>query len=347
MKKCRKKVRFFMPGDAVEIWGQLGRCGDREVFVGFAAASTLTGVSFVDQLDEQKGTGYQRRFHRGHSMEFKRYIHQPGASTIPLTFNLRPEHSKNWSLLRMENSTFPVILRIEKNSAPVMSQVDCQHRLGYLDDSDAQFAFMSYIGLSASEEMELFRIINGKAKGLSGSLLDYTEAKLASTNPGLIKPEIYIALELHQNPSSPWYQKLDLGGTNTLGMKRQASLRTMQKGVNRFIKESQLSPLQAKEIGPQIVIAFWNAVSVLLSKEWSAPRKNMLTKGIGVYSLLSLAGALAREASETEEECSLDYFHTKLSCFIDHIDWSNRGPLQGFGGAGGADKAFELIMCDT
>ncbi|MBK7686463.1 MAG: hypothetical protein IPJ25_11035 [Rhodocyclaceae bacterium] len=45
-----------------------------------------------------------------------------------------------------------------------MAQVDCQHRLGYLRNSPIQFAFMTYIGLSIKEEMEIFRIINGKVK---------------------------------------------------------------------------------------------------------------------------------------------------------------------------------------
>lgn len=70
----------------------------------------------------------------------------------------------------------------------------------------------------------------------------------------------------------------------------------------------------------------------------------MLTKGIGVYSLMSLAGILVREAREANRKCDLDYFITKLSDFICQIDWTNQGALQGYGGASGADAALGLMM---
>jgi len=325
----------------IEIWGQLGKCGGREVFIGFASAATLAEISFVDQLDEQTGEGYQRRFHQEHSKEFKRYIQQPGASTIPLTFNLRDGDS--WSFLRLPNASAPVVLQIDSDAGAVMSQVDCQHRLGHMGDSDIPFAFMTYIGLSVNEEIELFRVINGKAKGLSGSLLDFTEAKLLSDSLSSVRPELFIAIELHQKSSSPWFQRLDLGGERTVGMSRQASLRTMQNAAKRFLKESKLPKDQIKEQGPFIVMEFWKAICLLLPCEWDGPRKHMLTKGIGVYSLMSLAGILVREGLSADIECNKDYFISKLSPFIHKLDWSNHGSFEGLGGVGGADKAFELI----
>jgi len=336
-------MHILKEGDVSEIWGQVGYCGGRQVFIGFAQASLLTKLSFVDQLDELTGKGYQRRFHEQHSLEFKRYIHEEGASTIPLTFNLRPETSDLWSLIT-KGEGLPAVLRIEKSDYPVMSQVDCQHRLGFMEDSSMPFAFMSYIGLSAAEEMELFRVINGKAKGLSGSLLDYTEAKLNPNNLCAIKPELFIALKMQETPASPWYQKLDLGGRATVGMKRQASLRTMQIGIKRFLKESHFPPPQLEDSGPQILIHYWNSIRLLLPKEWEAPRKHMLTKGVGVYALMSLAGVMYRKAIETEKTPDLDFFMSTLSGFIGQIDWSNHGSLHGFGGASGADKAFDLLM---
>jgi len=116
----------------IEIYGHCGRCGDREVFIGFAPASVLYKSSFPDLLDESTGNGYQRRFHREHSLEFKRYIQQSGASTIPLTFNIRPEYSPSWSLQPVGEQSGMSVLKISTEAGPVMAQVDCQHRLGYL-----------------------------------------------------------------------------------------------------------------------------------------------------------------------------------------------------------------------
>lgn len=313
------------------------------MFIGFAPASILAQVSFADQLDEGTGKGYQRRFHREHSLEFKKYIQQPNASTIPLTFNLRPDYSQHWKLERCTDASNAAVLRISDTRVRVMAQVDCQHRLGYLGDSAIQFAFMTYIGLTVAEEMEIFRVINGKAKGLSGSLLDFTEARLAADNLSTFKPELYLALRLHEDPGSPWHRRLDLGGKSTVGTKRQASLRTMQNAAKRFLREAQLPPSKKHDAIVRLLMDFWTAVSLVLPKEWAAPRAHMLTKGIGVYSLMSLAGVLTREATQANRACDLDYFISKLSDFLDRIDWSNQGALHGYGGVSGADAVLALM----
>ena len=121
-----------------------------------------------------------------------------------------------------------------------MAQVDCQHRLGYLHDSPIPFAFMAYIGLTIEEEMEIFRVINGKAKGLSGSLLDFTEARLVEDDLKAAKPELFLALVLHEEQRSPWYQRLDLGGNRTTGPMRVASLTNDAEGRTSFLAGSGL-----------------------------------------------------------------------------------------------------------
>ena len=319
--------------------GQIGRCGDREVFLGFASAAELSQVSFPDILDEVTGKGYQRRFHREHSLEFKRYIQQSGASTIPLTFNLRPDRN-GWKLIREQNRA---TLIIDITAEPVMAQVDCQHRLGYLRESQIPFAFMTYISLGIDEEMEIFRVINGKAKGLSSSLLDFTEARLVEDDLKAAKPELFLALILHEDQRSPWYQRLDLGGNRTTGPLRVASLRTMQKAARRFLREAGLSSGDVGDHTASLLIDFWRAITVVLPKQWNQPRQNMLVKGIGVYSLMSLAGELCREAINKRVVCDIDYFISALSDFIHRIDWSSKGPLKGYGGAGGADAALALL----
>lgn len=319
--------------------GQIGRCGDREVFLGFANAFELSQISFPDILDEVTGMGYQRRFHREHSLEFKRYIQQPGATTIPLTFNLRPDRT-GWKLKRNSNGA---TLVVNIGTDPVMAQVDCQHRLGYLRESQIPFAFMAYIGLSIEEEIEIFRVINGKAKGLSGSLLDFTEARLVEQDLKTARPELFLALVLHEDQRSPWYQRLDLGGNRTTGPLRVASLRTMQKAARRFLREAGLSNKDVDDSTATLVIDFWRAITVVLSTQWNQPRQHMLGKGIGVYCLMSLAGELYREAITKRVGCDVDYFISALSDFVHGIDWSSNGPLKGYGGASGADAALALL----
>ncbi|MBK7473333.1 MAG: hypothetical protein IPI73_24570 [Betaproteobacteria bacterium] len=144
--------------------GQVGRCGDREVFVGFAQASVLAALSFPDLLDETTGKGYQRRFSREHSLEFKRYIQKPGASTIPLTFNLRGAPGNDWRLERAGKDSGFAKLHITSEVPQVMAQVDCQHRLGFLHDSSIVFAFMTYLGLSVEEKWTSFASLTAKRR---------------------------------------------------------------------------------------------------------------------------------------------------------------------------------------
>ena len=325
----------------IRLHGQLGMCGGREVFLGFASAAQLCRISFSDVLDETTGVGYQRRFCSEHSLAFKRYIQGEGATTIPLTFNLRQGTPHRWALDRGRNGQLAV-LKLDSGGPPVMAQVDCQHRLGYLRESPISFPFMVFLGLTVDEEMRIFRDINGKAKGLNSSLLDYTEAKLAQDDLGVAHPEIALALHLQEDPDSPWRHQLDLGGNRTTGTQRIASLRTMQKAIRRFRREAQNDKANLDDVAHQL-IDFWKAVAQVYAYPWLQPRRHLIRKGIGVYALMSMAGLFVREARTNKRRVDKDYFLEKLSDFSDHINWSNNGPMKGFGGAHGADQAFELM----
>jgi len=212
--------------------GILGKSGHRQVFLGVAAAELLHRFSFADVLDDDTGRGYQRRFNPQHSLDFRRYIQQEFSSTIPLTFNLRPRVDGAWQIKEDVSPLANLIIRTDVGK--ILTQVDCQHRLGYLNDLDVPLPFMCYIGLSEREEMEVFNVINSKAKGLSSSLLDFHDATLTQDLAGE-RPELFIALYLNNSSGSPWYRQLDLGGISTSGLMRRASLRTMQKADRKSV----------------------------------------------------------------------------------------------------------------
>src|SRR5437588_8730551 len=117
--------------ETIIMHGIMGHSSRREVFLGFAPASTLHVLSYADVLDEDTGRGYQRRFNPGHSLDFRKYIQQEHSSTIPLTFNLRPRSDDAWRI--HETTNRGAVLEIEDAAGKVLTQVDCQHRLGYLN----------------------------------------------------------------------------------------------------------------------------------------------------------------------------------------------------------------------
>lgn len=322
----------------IRIDGQIGASAGRRVFLGFASASLLYSLSFADVLDEDTGRGYQRRFNPKHSLDFRKYIQQENSSTIPLTFNLRPRSDNVW---RIDQTTGTVAtLEIIEGSGKVLTQVDCQHRLGYLNDVNIDLPFMCFVGLTEREEMEVFNVINSKAKGLSTSLLDFHDATLA-TDLASEKPELFIALQLNSNSESPWYRQLDLGGASTSGLMRRASLRTMQKAVKKFLNQARVLRTHTPEAAAQIVLDFWSAVAVVMREAWDSPRHHLINKGVGVYALMVLAGDLYDENGG--RPCDKRYFVTKLAEFISDLDWSSQGPLKGFGGEGGVKSVVALI----
>jgi DNA sulfur modification protein DndB len=323
----------------IKIQGILGNSAQRKVFLAFAPAQVLHRLSFADVLDEDTGRGYQRRFNPKHSLDFRRYIQQDLSSTIPLTFNLRPTDSKGWSI-KEEPSLPRATLLIRGNAGKVLSQVDCQHRLGYLNDVDIVLPFMSYIGLSEREEMEVFNTINSKAKGLSSSLLDFHDATLAGDLSDE-RPELFIALHLNNDSDSPWYRQLDLGGSSTSGLMRRASLRTMQKSIKRFLNQTHILQKHSAETTARLVVDFWAAVALLLREGWDNPRRTLITKGVGVYALMGIAADLYSEAAT--QPIDKRYFMSKLSEFITEVDWTTSGPLKGLGGESGVKLAFETL----
>ncbi len=324
----------------VELRGILGWSGRRRVFLGSAPADLLHRMSFADVLDENTGRGYQRRFNRRHSLDFRKYIQQPRAATIPLTFNLRLPAKCSWQVNELKNGT--ARLRINSATRKVLAQVDCQHRLGCLDDLAVVLPFMTFIGLSEKEEMEVFSIINGKAKGLSRSLLDFHEASLAE-DLAMERLELFIALHLNNEPRSPWYKALDLGGASTSGLLRRASLRTMQKAIKRYLSHTKSSTKDPPELAARIVLDFWIAVARVLHDAWERPRRHLINKGVGVYALMTIAADLYREAEQRDLICDRPYFLKRLPDYVSRIDWTNNGDLAGLGGESGVKSAVALL----
>jgi len=193
--------------ELISILGQIGYSGAQRVFIAFAPANLLCRISYADVLDEETRSGYQRRISREHSLAFKRYIQGDGATTIPLTFNLRADRAAHWQVVEGDEGGLAT-LKVDLSAGKVLTQVDGQHRLGFMQDSPVVFTFMTYIGLSELQEMEVFRTINGKAKGLSGSLLDYTAARSLGADLAKADPALFIALGLNSEDASPWKGRL-------------------------------------------------------------------------------------------------------------------------------------------
>lgn len=319
------------------IRGVLGQCGSYEVFMGYAPAKQLHSVSFSDILNEDTGQGYQRPHNKFQSLDFKKYITSPNTSTIPLVFNLRKEYRSDWNLERLKNNTARLLF---SNNKKCLARVDCQHRIGELHDVDIPLAFMTFIGLDLRTEMALFSIINSKAKGLSSSLTDYHESNLIDDLANEA-PHLFIAKKLNEDPNSPWYKLVRYGGETTSGIKRRTSLRMMQKSVGRFLKRSDNDKLGSVHEKYQLILSFWRAVKGVFNNEWNNYRHHLITKGLGLYSLMMLLTDIVKRA-KPDEMCE-EYFVEILKRLNGKVDWRSKGMFSGVGGQKGANEVYQYL----
>jgi len=316
------------------------RCGQLRVVLGAAPAKDLFALSFADVLHEENGQGYQRPFDPRHAREFRSYIEQAGATTIPLTFNLRGEEGDGWRLSRGSGAgTSKLWIRVPSgNRRSVLAQVDCQHRLGMMSDCDIPLAFQCFLGLSKWEEMSIFSVINAQAKGLSSSLLDFHTTKLVS-DLEYTQVDLFIAKHLNDDRESPWYGKVKLGGVATQGNVRRISLRGLQSATKQLLQrcpvlsDPSYTPMQKYEM----VREFWRAAAAIWPKAWLTPRRYLLLKGVGVTAVSLLAADIITVALSKERTLNAETFREFLSPLA-AIDWSNTGPFKGFGGRHGANE---------
>jgi DNA sulfur modification protein DndB len=321
-----------------------GRCGQLPVVLGSAPAKDLWATSFADILNEGAQSGYQRPCDRRHAQEFRLYIEQPGSTTIPLTFNLRGRAGRAWRLrpARPQEGA-RAVLEIRQLSGPnnrVMARVDCQHRLEMMGESSVPLTFQCYLGLTPEEEMRIFNVINGKAKGLSPSLLDYHNTQLL-TDVAKEHPELFIAKKLNDDPESVWHNRVKLGGAATQGTHRRVTLRGMRHGVALLLQNALIRDLPILR-QYEIVSAFWRAVTKAWPDAWNAPRKHLITKGIGVQGLSLLAGDIVKLAMGAGEEPVVATFERYLRRAA-REDWSNAGSFKGLGGRSGAQEVHERL----
>jgi DGQHR domain-containing protein len=209
-------------------------------------------------------------------------------------------------------------------------------------DSPIPLTFQCYLGLSVWEEMAVFSVINGKAKGLSSSLLDYHTTKL---NPSYrhTQPELYIAKRLNEDKMSVWRGTVKLGGANTQGSHRRVSLRGLQSATKLLLKGCSLGAANISVEQKYVVVRdYWTAVASVWKDAWESPRSHLITKGVGVTALSLLAGDILNACLLNGQLPSAKDFEELLRP-LHRVDWSNNGAFKGFGGRHGAAEAHENL----
>jgi hypothetical protein len=114
----------------------------------------------------------------------------------------------------------------------------------------------------------------------------------------------------------------------------------MQTAIRRFLNQTKALQSHSAEQVAQMVLDFWSAVALVLRDAWDAPRKHLVSKGVGVYALMGIAGDLVIEHRDL---CDKRYFVNQLSAFIGDINWKTDGSLAGLGGEAGVKSALSIL----
>ena len=91
----------------------------------------------------------------------------------------------------------------------------------------------------------------------------------------------------------------------------------------------------------QIILQFWTAVRNVFPSEWQNHRHSLLTKGVGLYSLMELLGDLILEIKESALD--EDFFMQKIRVLTQTVDWNSKGMFAKAGGRKGAHEVYQVL----
>jgi DGQHR domain-containing protein len=329
-------------------------------------ACDLEPATWIDFFDEEVNPkGYQRPFNEERSAEAARYAEESDAfwpesilairdneevedEADKVTYNFVPVSagSKFGELIVDYNEQRTEIIQGQVFKwRRAFSQVDCQHRLGKMGNSDKYVTFCIIPGIDRTQEAIIFKTINDKQKKISTSLVDAIIQ--LSQNP-FEAPEVHWAFAMSRDVGSCFYKKVNMEGRNITGQVYLVTLRTLKTSVSslvggkRFIDKNMTAPAVYDQFYI-LIRSYWNEVSNLWPNEFSDIRNFKLMMVPGIKGLARYGRKIFKEAFEVGNN------NTDLTSRINQVgahvmDWSSTGTLKEATGNAGASAVYKLLV---
>lgn len=340
-------------------------CLGYKVYRGSVKACDLEPATWIDFYDEEVNPmGYQRPFDEERSGAAARYAEESDAFWPESILAIRDEEVDE-EADKVAYNFVPVSagskfgeLFVEYNGQRTetmqdqvfkwrraFSQVDCQHRLGKMGNSNKSVTVCIIPGIDRKQEAIIFKTINEKQKRVSTSLVD---AIIQLSQSPFEAPEVHWAFAMSRDVGSCLYKKVNMEGRNIIGQEYLVTLRTLKTSVSslvggkRFINANMTEP----EVYTQFYIlirSYWNEVSNLWPNEFSDIRNFKLMMVPGIKGLARYSRKIFREAFEVGNNS------TDLTSRINQVgahvmDWSSTGQLIDATGNAGARAVYELLV---
>jgi len=340
------------------------------VYRGFASIKDIATISAPDTFKQDTNPeGLQRDLSKQHALEGYEYARL--AQEYPDSYRLWPEVIINIrdrsvidepELVNGQQTLWKIVIhedRIDKNrESPQISRTDGNHRLFYgeglplkgLPPLDIPTPFSLTIGLEAQREASFFVDINDNLKRMNTSHLYHLLARVMGTELlAQEKPTVWLANKLAEDPESPFHGIVYLGGEKekAQGLDRRVSLAHLRTGIEMMLKESILLRSSKNiENTHKLIRTYWSAVARTFSQEWTDPKKYLLLRGFGIWSMSILgAGILDRcfrraiDIKLYEDEIVVYLQQTRID-----VDWDrSEGNVRHYGGRLGAKELADKM----
>lgn len=317
------------------------------VYRGFAELSLLSDLSKADIYDQEKNPqGTQRDLSYKHASEAYTYIKTNDFGFWPEVFLCARMNNILTYLPISDDYPDLGILQIEttlitKSKKIIISRVDGNHRLHYANGKEKGFSrvnklvsFCLAFDLSPEEEIQLFKDINKNQKPMNTSHLDRIEVRLTKEEElKKLKPDLFIAQKLGQDPKSPFKGRIYEGGKKPVGV--DIPLRGLKTGIQyMYSRTTQLLRLPNVDSQYIVIRNYFSAVKKWQPNAWSKPKEYIMMRGAGLWSICFL-GAQVIDRALIQDKYKIDDL-LKILKSGKEWNWSKTGDFKNLGGRGGA-----------
>ncbi|MGV6935526.1 DGQHR domain-containing protein [Paenibacillus sp. CMM36] len=302
-------------------------------YSGNVSSTSALQITYVKPFDHPSGKGYQRPVDRKKCNDFAIYLSKGENALFPPIL-LNAESNWEFSAYDKSRSSFGRLLCKNKGSL-----IDGQHRLGgikqYTQDTHSVIGvpFLAFHYLDEEEEIELFDIINTRAKGIGKSHSRYLHRNTDENS--------WISTELITRGDSPFHFMSTLTGKRSTG--RHVTLQNLYKVLELLTKPTHVANL-TKDEKLMLTLVYFNEIKERFNQEWTSYREYRLTH-IVCLNALAIAGAELFSKAVGERQRQIDFnLITKGVKKMKNIDWSVDGPFRFIKGVSGSKTlASDLI----
>ena len=352
----------------IEIDVKKDKCLGYDVFRGCVKGKDIAPALWIDFHDEELNPyGYQRPFNSKRSQDAADYAENAEKAFWPESILAIRDNSEvdeeedkvRWDFIpagdtnnqygkltvEYNGDRTELIAGEEMKWRRAFSQVDCQHRLGHMHNSDKYVTACIIPNIKRADEALIFKTINDKQKKISTSLVDAI-IRLSSTSP-LVEPAIHWAYNLGIDVGSSFFKLVSSEGTNVKGRNYVVTLRTLQTSVSSLVGGIRvirsITTTDMYDVAYLFIKNYWNVIKALWPKEFSDNKNYKLMIVPGLKGLSRYGKGIFQRALETgsvSEAFIQQYFKKGANL----ADWSNHGPLREASGNAGIRIVYDYLV---